>query len=610
VTDRQRWRLGALGVGIVLVGAALLAWHRQLYLPFIADDALISLRYAARLLDGHGLTWTAGEPVEGYSNLLWVLAVALVGAFGVDLIDAARGLGLVGFVGGMSAVVWLHLRRGSTGAGAALCGTLAIAGSAQVAVWSVGGLEQPLVGGLLACGCALFLARLDGGLTSFRAWVVPGVPLGLLCITRPDGPLFAALLGCALLMTRRRVQAVLGLWAAPALLTAGQLVFRLSYYGHPTPTSAAAKFHPNLQRASEGLAYVTEGLSAMGPLCALACVGLALSLRHPERRAGALSIAALATGWMAYICIIGGDIFPAWRHLLPVAVFFAFLVADGVASIPGRGGLVAVVLVAAGLGVQFEHQRAAGENRRAVAERWEWDGKVIGTVLKRAFGEAQPLLAVEAAGCLPYFSELPALDMLGLNDPWLPLNPPEDIGHGLLAHELGNGDYVLGREPDLVIFGGPSGGAKASHPSSWQMNDDPRFHFHYSLSRVVGSDPHEFASGVWFRRDSPKVGIQRTDGRVLVPGWFLNEHAHTEMRLGDDDKLGAVVAPGTPAALRGVRVPLGTWTVRVEPPSSGASLRLTPQGVAGSSNVFDVEAYADRPSWIGAVVLERRGQLN
>ena len=30
--------------------------------------------------------------------------------------------------------------------------------------------------------------------------------------------------------------------------------------------------------------------------------------------------------------------------------------------------------------------------------------------------EEEPLFAVTAAGCLPYFSELPALDMLGLND--------------------------------------------------------------------------------------------------------------------------------------------------------------------------------------------------
>ena len=48
-------------------------------LPWIVDDAFISLRYADRLVAGEGLTWTDGERVEGYSNLLWVLATALLG---------------------------------------------------------------------------------------------------------------------------------------------------------------------------------------------------------------------------------------------------------------------------------------------------------------------------------------------------------------------------------------------------------------------------------------------------------------------------------------------------------------------------------------------------
>ena len=44
-----------------------------MFLPFIADDALISLRYSERAAQGLGLTWTTGERTEGYTNLLWVL---------------------------------------------------------------------------------------------------------------------------------------------------------------------------------------------------------------------------------------------------------------------------------------------------------------------------------------------------------------------------------------------------------------------------------------------------------------------------------------------------------------------------------------------------------
>ena len=61
-----------LTLGVAALGSTVLVAHAWSYLSYVTDDALISLRYARRLLDGRGLTWTDGERVEGYSNLLWV----------------------------------------------------------------------------------------------------------------------------------------------------------------------------------------------------------------------------------------------------------------------------------------------------------------------------------------------------------------------------------------------------------------------------------------------------------------------------------------------------------------------------------------------------------
>ena len=71
----------------------LLAFQATWPWPFFSDDSFISLRYAERLLQGDGLTFTDGERVEGYSNLLWVLLTAGLGALGMDLVAAARLLG-------------------------------------------------------------------------------------------------------------------------------------------------------------------------------------------------------------------------------------------------------------------------------------------------------------------------------------------------------------------------------------------------------------------------------------------------------------------------------------------------------------------------------------
>lgn len=55
---------------VALAAIAILLARSRHYLPFMADDAFISLRYAERLAAGNGLTWTDGERVEGYTNLL------------------------------------------------------------------------------------------------------------------------------------------------------------------------------------------------------------------------------------------------------------------------------------------------------------------------------------------------------------------------------------------------------------------------------------------------------------------------------------------------------------------------------------------------------------
>ena len=55
-----RWLLFS---GLVAVSGVILCLHASYYLPFFSDDALISLRYTERLLDGKRLIWTDGKAV-------------------------------------------------------------------------------------------------------------------------------------------------------------------------------------------------------------------------------------------------------------------------------------------------------------------------------------------------------------------------------------------------------------------------------------------------------------------------------------------------------------------------------------------------------------------
>src|SRR5439155_8056297 len=239
-----RGNLTGLGLCIGALAIAALVLQARTYLPFIADDALISLRYAERLLHGHGLTWNDGERVEGYSNLLWVLLCAALGRAGIDLVAAARLLGFAGSAAAIAAVAWAFPTVAAGGALPAAAGALALALASPVAVWTIGGLESPPVAGLLAWSLALALELLRDRATRRDAFA-PSLLRGLLCVTRPDGFVLAFAVCGALLAARGVSKPALGLVAAlaagPVICSAGQLAFRLAYYGDWIANSARVK---------------------------------------------------------------------------------------------------------------------------------------------------------------------------------------------------------------------------------------------------------------------------------------------------------------------------------------------------------------------------------
>src|SRR5262245_21560964 len=256
-----------LATVLIAAAGALLAAHAARSLPFFADDGFISLRYAQRLLAGQGLTWTDGEAVEGYSNLLWVLGCAALAAAGLDLVVAARLLGGLGSLAALLAVVAAARPRSAF---AAAAGALVLAGSGSIAVWSFGGLEQPLLAALFAWACVLAFPLLEG---AGRGWFAPGALLALACLTRPDGVLLVAgaVGGVVLARPRERASLDLGLKLAglPALALAGQLAFRLAYYGEWWPNTAYVKLAAGAAQWPLGLVYVLEGLAFLLPLVVL-----------------------------------------------------------------------------------------------------------------------------------------------------------------------------------------------------------------------------------------------------------------------------------------------------------------------------------------------------
>ena len=559
---------------ILIISACISVCYSYHYFPFTADDALISYRYSYRLLHDHGLTWTNGVPVEGYSDLLWVLLVAAGGLIEPNLIIVGRILGLAANVLLLWSVVWVS--SSYRGWVPMMGGVLTLALSGSCALWGIGGMETALFSALLGWAVALVdvapVKREERG-------VIAGIILGLLAITRPDGILFGATIPGALLIrhgaTRDAVRSTVSLLAWPVAFLAFQLVFRLTYYGSVLPNTAYVKIAFALNRFVGGGLYVLLG--AIGNLIPLAaCTWILVLLPNSQRREvlRKTSVSLLpGVVWLAYLWGIGGDFFPGFRLWQPALVCLAFALARLLSVLPALSAKPAVWILgisAAGhLGVQVAMAGTAEWFVRGHPEISQFpiqaDASRIagcisaGRLLSEAFSEQQPLLAVDGAGCLPYGSELPALDMLGLNDAYIAHHRPPDMGNGRLAHELGDGDYVYSRNPDLVQFGAGNSSPNPELRGDEELAAMPGFRGNYCL---VYFRSVKGPVGLWVRVENGHIGITRTDEAIRVPGFLFATTPAGAAAIDPSGRLGAVLTPDGVLKAE-VYLPAGDWRLMV-----------------------------------------------
>lgn len=630
--DWLSWAVGiALGLGFVAWGAA---WVGN----FIEDDTLITLRYAYRLLEGNGLTWNDGERVEGYSNLAWLLASAGLGALGIDLVLAARILAFACWGVTFGALAMLARRARTTWLGFA-ASAVALGATASLPVWAMGALEQPLVVASLAVALwaqveLVYSAESPG--KSFSTWaVVEACALALLVLTRPDGPLFVAVLAVStLLLVRRRAGSRAALLASglvagiPLLVWLAHLGFRLAYYGDWLPNTAYVKARTSQARVLEGLGYVGRGFWTGWLLTWSGAVGAVLALSRRKTRGLAIAVLALLATWVGYVVAIGGDHFPAFRHMLPAQLCMAVLLALGLGAWSDATGrwrwVPAGVVVAIGvLAIPYVFsQRTFSDINVAKRSRWQWDGQALGITFGRAFADEAPLWAVTAAGCLPYFSRLPALDLLGLNDAHIARQEPDPTYQ--LGHRHGDGAYVLGRAPDLITFRQPRGG-KPYFKSGLEMAQDPRFDREYQRIRFQTVEPIAMWSETYVRRHG-RVGIEATHeagesdpSSVRVPGYLFRGAIGHPL---PDGGLGALIERKKSVTVDLPRLAAGRYRVRLHPENPRVAVRVATTGRGAlfpdgdDSRVFSlVEGAALRidvqSKWLstllGALVIERLG---
>jgi arabinofuranosyltransferase len=419
------------------------------------DDAMISMRYAANLVAGHGLVWNPGERVEGYTNLLWTLILA---AFHLPRLSPSMTCLVVQLLG----VVTLWAILAATFRLARACRLLPAAAFVALALlaayhnlifFTLMGMETGLLTALLTLAAADVVRDLRRGTASMR----PFLWLAAAMLTRPDSVLAvavsAAFVACGCRAGRGR--AALGLAMVVAVVVVHAL-WRVSYYGEWLPNTYYLKATgwPLAERLPTGLRMTAFTALSLGLPGMLALASLA------RRGAWKLYLLALFVAHVAYQVYVGGDAWPWDRFVIGVTPGLFVLAACGIvellrmtglpkAQVSGRilhasVALLMLVLLNIHRADEFLLLRsgtATIENRISLRQ-WR--------LLERiAAPDATALVGY--AGALPYYSGRVCIDMLGKCEPHI-ARQPASPHFARAGHNKSDYRYALEKyKPDVAF---------------------------------------------------------------------------------------------------------------------------------------------------------------
>jgi hypothetical protein len=190
------------------------------WIPYAAEDAYITFRYARNFAAGQGLVFNPGEPVFGFSSPLWTLWCAVGHLLTRSLVPWTR-VTTVGLEIVMLLVAGVLLRRHASTA-AAWCFAFFYAVWPYFAATSLSGMENTAMLALVVMAAAL----------AGRASALAGPTLGALALVRPEGFVAAAILALGARWRDRLIALGIALIGLVALTL---------YFGSPVPQSVTAK---------------------------------------------------------------------------------------------------------------------------------------------------------------------------------------------------------------------------------------------------------------------------------------------------------------------------------------------------------------------------------
>jgi len=464
----------------------------------LLDDAMVTMRYAVNLADGHGPVYNPGQsPVEGYTNPLWMLYMTLLHLLPVAKAKMSLLVQITGALLGLATLVILRRLANAISNNDSYISLGAVMLTAfylPLNTWNLQGMEVSLASLIVvvAALATIHISRRGGSLVSLY------ILLGLSTLVRMDMiiPVGALVLAHMILLPKRRREVILLSVATIGGFLLLQTTFRYFFYEDLLPNTYYLKMtgYSPLLRIERGLAVLWGFVSHMYVIPFLLPF-LFLRLRRDREL---LLMLGLFSAQVVYSVYIGGDVWEWWggsNRFISIAMplfFVAYSVALSRLSVRStmrktgrkkqssdkKAQVVMICLLALSLPV-FNMIRGPGSLGEWVLMKQPLhvdDNKsmVLRSLLVEQFTTPEASIAVTWAGSLPYFCGRPTIDLLGKTDQYIAhgkaarYHPRRPFGEFLPGHMKWDYAHSLGQlKPDMIIqFWGPTSAAA----EWWQPN--------------------------------------------------------------------------------------------------------------------------------------------
>ncbi len=281
------------------------------------DDAMIAMRYARNLAEGHGLVWNNGEYIEGYTNFLWTLWMAVIHLVPVP---ESKISVLVAFSGAIILLVNINLVRKiaitfSTDPLVILPAMTLAAFNFGLIYWTLRGMEVGIIT-LFLNWVVLLALRLQQNFSPARLAQILVIS-GLMLLTRTDCVLLFMIMAgwvCFTANPARRVKTALLFAVTLILFMGGHTLFRILYYHDPLPNTFYLKVSgtPVQERIVRGLqVYFKWFVTFLIPVLIILFTGAATRLKNLMDLRFLLLLSPFLM-MSAYSVYVGGD---AWEWM-------------------------------------------------------------------------------------------------------------------------------------------------------------------------------------------------------------------------------------------------------------------------------------------------------